>query len=284
MMTLLQKPCFIQHMPLHTSISSTKMKGAVRKTWTNLLTVAQFGLKDPPYKLDALEPYISHRSLEVHWGKHHRGYLDNLNKQIEGTTLQGYTLEELIKVTYNNGNPMPAFSNAAQLILSRDLVTLLIWIHNSLLKMIWKRHKRFGTDMETQLKDWKQVWNHDFFWECMEPGGGKECTGEILEFIERDFKSYDMFLEEFKQAAATQFGSGWVWLVVKDRKLAVEKSTNAVNPLVWGHMPLLTLDVWEIYRFEVLTKNKIALKGVFLNCYTFMVTESTGRLHISIHG
>ncbi|XP_057851547.2 superoxide dismutase [Fe], chloroplastic isoform X4 [Cryptomeria japonica] len=203
MMTLLQKPCFIQHMPLHTSISSTKMKGAVRKTWTNLLTVAQFGLKDPPYKLDALEPYISHRSLEVHWGKHHRGYLDNLNKQIEGTTLQGYTLEELIKVTYNNGNPMPAFSNAAQ------------------------------------------VWNHDFFWECMEPGGGKECTGEILEFIERDFKSYDMFLEEFKQAAATQFGSGWVWLVVKDRKLAVEKSTNAVNPLVWGHMPLLTLDVWE---------------------------------------
>lgn len=65
----------------------------------------------------------------------------------------------------------------------------------------------------------------------------------IQEFIERDFGSYNNFLEEFKQAATTQFGSGWVWLVVKDNKLAVEKSTNAVNPLIWGHIPLLTIDV-----------------------------------------
>lgn len=67
----------------------------------------------------------------------------------------------------------------------------------------------------------------------------------IWEFIQRDFGSYNNFLEEFKQAATTQFGSGWVWLVVKDNKLAVEKSTNAVNPLIWGHIPLLTIDVWE---------------------------------------
>ncbi|KAH9329703.1 hypothetical protein KI387_001811, partial [Taxus chinensis] len=195
--------CFLQHMPLQTSISSTRPKVAMRKSLKNTSTVALFGLKDPPYKLDALEPYMSRRSLEFHWGKHHRGYLDNLNKQIEGTALQGYTLEELIKVTYNSGNPKPAFNNAAQ------------------------------------------VWNHDFFWECMEPDGGKECTGEIREFIERDFHSYDMFLEELKQASATQFGSGWVWLVVKDNKLAVEKSVNATNPIIWGHIPLLTIDVWE---------------------------------------
>lgn len=77
-------------------------------------TVALFGLKEPPYNIDALEPFMTRRSLEFHWGKHHRGYLDNLNKQIEGNELEGFTLEELIKVTYDNGNPTPAFNNASQ--------------------------------------------------------------------------------------------------------------------------------------------------------------------------
>lgn len=67
---------------------------------------------------DALEPYMSKRTLEVHWGKHHREYVEGLNKQLANSpVLYGYTLEELIRATYNNGNPLPEFNNAAQVIL-----------------------------------------------------------------------------------------------------------------------------------------------------------------------
>lgn len=77
--------------------------------------LAYYGLRSPPYKLDALEPYMSQRTLEMHWGEHHGGYVDALNKQLEkDDLLYGCSLEELIKVTYNNGNPLPEFNNAAQ--------------------------------------------------------------------------------------------------------------------------------------------------------------------------
>ncbi|GAU31376.1 hypothetical protein TSUD_19210, partial [Trifolium subterraneum] len=107
------------------------------------------------------------------------------------------------------------------------------------------------------------VWNHDFFWESMKPGGGGKPSGELLKLIERDFGSFEKFVDEFKLVASTQFGSGWAWLAYKesrldvgnavnplateeDRKLVVLKSPNAVNPLVWNHHhPLLTIDVWE---------------------------------------
>nr|AXQ39588.1 Fe superoxide dismutase [Coffea arabica] len=158
--------------------------------------------------------------MEYHWGKHHRAYVENLNKQIVGTELDGMTLEDIIRVTYNNGDLLPPFNNAAQ------------------------------------------AWNHDFFWESIKPGGGGEPSGELLELIIRDFGSFEQFAKEFKAAAATQFGSGWAWLVYKvnrlnvgnavnprpseeDKKLVVVKSPNAVNPLVWDYYPLLTIDVWE---------------------------------------
>lgn len=62
---------------------------------------------------------------------------------------------------------------------------------------------------------WTQAWNHEFFWESMKPGGGGKPSGQLLQLIERDFGSFDKFVEEFKSAAATQFGSGWAWLVCK---------------------------------------------------------------------
>ncbi|CAN6461216.1 unnamed protein product [Victoria cruziana] len=181
---------------------------------------AQLDLKPPPYSLEALEPYMSRQTLEYHWGKHQRAYVDNLNKQIAGTELDGMSLEEIITTTYNKGDPLPPFNNAAQ------------------------------------------AWNHEFFWESMKPGGGGLPTGVLLELIEREFGSFDTFLQGFKAAAATQFGSGWAWLCYKanrlpvgnavnprptekDNKLVITKSPNAMNPLVWDYSPLLTIDVWE---------------------------------------
>ncbi|KAI3905232.1 hypothetical protein MKX01_017478 [Papaver californicum] len=181
---------------------------------------AQFELKPPPYPLNALEPHMSKETLEYHWGKHHRTYVDNLNKQIIGTELDGLPLEDVVRITYNKGDPLPAFNNAAQ------------------------------------------IWNHEFFWGSMKPGGGGKPSGELLEMIERDFGSYENFITDFKAAASTQFGSGWAWLAYKanrldvgnavnpcpseeGKKLVVVKSPNAVNPLVWDYFPILTVDVWE---------------------------------------
>ncbi|KAL0919099.1 hypothetical protein M5K25_011172 [Dendrobium thyrsiflorum] len=107
-----------------------------------------------------------------------------------------------------------------------------------------------------------QTWNHDFFWQSMKPGGGGRPSGILLQLIERDFGSFELFLKEFKTAALTQFGSGWVWLTYKsnrldvgnavnpcpsaeDNKLVVAKTPNAINPLVWDYSPLLAIDVWE---------------------------------------
>ncbi|XP_030492146.1 superoxide dismutase [Fe], chloroplastic [Cannabis sativa] len=196
-----------------------KERQCTRKASFNKVT-AQFELKPPPYPLNALEPHMSKNTFDFHWGKHHRAYVDNLNKQIVGTELEGMSLEDVIVTTYNKGNILPPFNNAAQ------------------------------------------IWNHDFFWESMKPGGGGKPSGELLELIERDFGSFDKFVGEFKTAAATQFGSGWAWLAYKtntldvgnaenpkpteqDKKLVIVKSPNAVNPLVWDYYPLLTIDVWE---------------------------------------
>lgn len=90
-----------------------------------------------------------------------------------------------------------------------------------------------------------QVWNHTFFWNSMKPGGGGAPTGAIADKINADFGSYDQFKEAFKTAAATQFGSGWAWLVLDNGTLKVTKTPNAENPVVHGQTPLLTLDVWE---------------------------------------
>ncbi len=91
-----------------------------------------------------------------------------------------------------------------------------------------------------------QVWNHTFYWHSMAPNGGGEPTGELADKIKADFGSFGDFADAFKKAGATQFGSGWAWLVLnKDGKLEVKKTPNAECPLTDGHTPLLTMDVWE---------------------------------------
>jgi len=90
-----------------------------------------------------------------------------------------------------------------------------------------------------------QVWNHSFYWHSMSPSGGGKPSGKLADKINEDFGSVEKFLEEFKTAAATQFGSGWAWLVSDNGKLKIEKTSNADTPIAHGRQPLLTIDVWE---------------------------------------
>lgn len=90
-----------------------------------------------------------------------------------------------------------------------------------------------------------QVWNHTFYWNSMSPNGGGKPQGKVLAKIEEDFGSYENFATEFKNAGATQFGSGWAWLVLEDNKLKITKTPNAKTPLTSNAKPLLTMDVWE---------------------------------------
>ncbi len=90
-----------------------------------------------------------------------------------------------------------------------------------------------------------QVWNHTFYWNCLKPKGGGEPTGALAQAIARDFGSYHKFREEFVNAAVTQFGSGWAWLVNEGGKLKVVKTGNADLPMKHNQKALLTIDVWE---------------------------------------
>lgn len=159
-------------------------------------------LEPLPYPIDALQPYITARTLEFHYGKHHQAYLTNLNKLIEGTNYASFSLEETILKSFKEQD-LPIFNNAAQL------------------------------------------WNHTFYWNCMTPNGGGEPSGPLLERIGKDFGGYAAFREAFKQAAVTQFGSGWAWLVLKDGGLSIMKTGNADTPMCHGAKALLTCDVWE---------------------------------------
>ena len=152
-----------------------------------------------PYSPEALEPHISKKTIEYHYGKHHMTYVKKLNDMIPGTPFEETSLEEIIMKSDGG-----IFNNAAQ------------------------------------------VWNHTFFWESLSPNGGGEPEGELLQAINDTFGSFEKFVEAFTQAAVTLFGSGWAWLVKdKDGKLKILQTGNAANPMVDGHQPLLTCDVWE---------------------------------------
>jgi Fe-Mn family superoxide dismutase len=162
-----------------------------------------FELQPLPYAKDALAPHMSAETIEFHHGKHHKAYVDNLNKMIADTPMAGMPLEEIIKTAAKDAAKAGIFNNAAQ------------------------------------------VWNHSFFWHCMKPGGGGKPNGAVSRKIASDLGGYDKFVAAFKDAAATQFGSGWAWLVLDGGKLAVMKTPNADTPMVHGKQALLTLDVWE---------------------------------------
>jgi len=105
--------------------------------------------------------------------------------------------------------------------------------------------KTYGNkDQQGLFNNAAQTWNHTFYWNSMRKGGGGDPSGTLKQRIEADFGSVDELRAKLKQAATTQFGSGWAWLIVKDGKLDVANTPNAVTPLAEGQTPLLTIDVW----------------------------------------
>lgn len=98
---------------------------------------------------------------------------------------------------------------------------------------------------KTLFNNAAQVWNHDFYWKCLKPGGGGSPSGEAGKMITSVWGSPDKFFEELKNAGVTQFGSGWAWLVQDGGGLKIMKTANADTPLAHGMKALLTIDVWE---------------------------------------
>ena len=162
-----------------------------------------FTLPPLPYKDDALAPFISANTLSFHYGKHHKAYVDNLNKLTEGKPYATMSLEQVVAASAKAPADAGVFNNSAQ------------------------------------------VWNHTFYWNSMKHGGGGAPTGKLLEKIVADFGSFDALKTQFADAAKTQFGSGWAWLVLDGGKLKVVKTGNADTPLAHGQKALLTCDVWE---------------------------------------
>jgi Fe-Mn family superoxide dismutase len=110
-----------------------------------------------------------------------------------------------------------------------------------------------------------QAWNHAFFWTCLTPRPGKP-GGEMLRALERAFGDFEKFKEEFAKQGVSQFGSGWVWLVADGDKLSIEKTPDAVTPMVEGKRCLLTIDVWEhAYYLDYQNKRPDFLKAVIGN-------------------
>lgn len=119
-----------------------------------------------------------------------------------------------------------------------------------------------------------QVWNHTFYWHSMKPGGGGQPGGDLAKQINADFGDFESFVNEFKKAASTQFGSGWAWLVFDGERLSVRKTSNAETPLVDGVTPLLTIDVWEhAYYLDYQNKRPDYIDAYFANLVNWQFAE-----------
>lgn len=166
-----------------------------------------FELPKLPYEYNALEPHIDARTMEIHYTKHHQGYVNKLNAAIEQhPELGDKSVEELLK----------------------DLSAV-------------------PEDIRTAVRNnGGGHANHSLFWPVMGSNGGGEPSGELADAINSVFGGFDSFKEQFSAAAAGRFGSGWAWLSVDGGgKLAVTSTPNQDSPLSEGLKPILGLDVWE---------------------------------------
>ena len=166
-----------------------------------------FKLPDLPYAHDALEPHIDAQTMQIHHGKHHAAYTNNLNAALEKhPDLHGKSAEDLVR----NLNAVPE-------------------------------------DIRTAVRNNGGGYiNHNFFWEIMTPGGAKQPGGALTKAIDGAFGSLDALKEAVNKAGVGRFGSGWAW-VVRDSggKLSVVSTANQDSPITDGQTPILGVDVWE---------------------------------------
>ncbi len=181
-------------------------------------------LPNLPYDKAALEPHIDALTMEIHHGRHHKAYVDNLNKAIAGNAaLEAKSLEQIVK----------------------DLASVPDAIRGAV------RNNGGGH------------WNHSFFWKILGPNAGGAPTGKLADDIKATFGSFDDFKAKFEAAGVGRFGSGWAWLVSNNGKLEIVSTANQDNPLMGKAIagcegkPLLGVDVWE-HAYYLKYQNKRA--------------------------
>jgi Fe-Mn family superoxide dismutase len=163
-------------------------------------------LPNLPYATNALEPFIDTMTMEIHQGRHHKAYVDNLNKALEGqAALQNMSITQLLREI----NQVPDAI--------RQAVT-----------------NNGGGHA-----------NHAMFWEIMGPGAGGKPSGPLADDINAAFGDFAAFQAQLKQAGVTRFGSGWAWLVLADGKLKILSTANQDSPYMTGQAPIMGVDVWE---------------------------------------
>lgn len=166
-----------------------------------------FVLPPLPYALDALEPHIDARTMDIHHGKHHQAYVDNLNKAVAGhPDLADKSVDDLM----------------------RDLAKL-----PESIRTVVRNHGGGHA-------------NHSLFWKCLSGEGGGQPEGALADAIGNMFVNFDAMKRQLMDAGKKVFGSGWAWLcLASDRKLLITTTANQDSPLTDGHTPLLGIDVWE---------------------------------------
>ncbi len=166
-----------------------------------------FELPKLPYAFDALEPHIDARTMEIHHGKHHQGYVNKLNAALDGhADLQEKSVESILK----------------------DIKAVPESIRQAV------------------INNGGGHANHSLFWTVLSPNGGGEPGGELASAISATFGSFENFKNEFNTAATSRFGSGWAWFgVTADGKVHVGSTANQDSPIMAGHAPFMGLDVWE---------------------------------------
>ncbi len=167
----------------------------------------EYKLPPLPYAYDALEPYIDARTMEIHYTKHHQGYVNGLNKTLQNyPNLQTMTPEELLKELH----AMP-----------------------EVIRMAVRNYA--GGDA-----------NHTLFWRIMKKDGGGQPRGMVADAIKKLFGNFGALQEQFNTVAKTVFGSGWAWLCIdREGGLVITSTSNQDSPLSQGLSPILGLDVWE---------------------------------------
>jgi Fe-Mn family superoxide dismutase len=165
-----------------------------------------FTLPPLPYDFAALEPHIDAKTMEIHHGKHHQTYVNNLNAAIEkAPELAKKSLDELMR----NVSTIPEAVRTAV------------------------RNNSGGH------------WNHSMFWQIMAPKAGGEPAGNLGTAIKSAFGDFAKFREQFSAAGVGRFGSGWAWLINSGGKLSITSTPNQDNPLMEGKKAIMGLDVWE---------------------------------------